>query len=665
MAAYWFNKSAELGNSEGMLYYGLCLREGKGVKLNHEMAAHWFKKSAELGNSEGMIYYGLCLKKGKGVKLNHEMAVHWFKKSAELGNSDGMLYYGLCLRKGKGVRLNHEMAGYWLKQSAERENLRGICYYNLFFEKYRIIESNRKMPIHLFKQSTELGNSEEMVNYGICLMEGQDIQQNLEAATAFWLKQSAELGNSEGMINYGICLMEGLGVRQNCKAAAYWFKQSAELGNSEGMLYYGICFKEGQGVQRNHEAASYWFRQSAELRNSEGMINYGLCLREHKKSPRNLQEAFCYYLKAHKLGNIMGSYIVIDCRLYGLGTCYNPRKAFKQWKKLPIQVFQLVITLLGEFFFEGSLFGKSLSKAFEFYDLLLDEPKFNLRDLVYLRLRQISDPSPQLSEKKKVHEDFLITVNNDRIKSNYFIITTHSLYDFSFPNEAPQRNCFEEIKTVFQRNPTNMLYCAILANIYFKGIGTKQNVQKSKLLYKKLHQKKSDCGTFGLLACMKKENTSLRSRFEICLERTDTNNGKILYKIGKGHLTKIYGEKSNFEEGISFLKKSISRGFIKAIPFLCLYFLKRRFGEEISPAELYSESEKLKDSSSSDDCVYFGICLFYGIGIPTDKEKGLYLIDLAASKGSKDAKYYQKILSSQEYPRTYSIIDYSIQSVSK
>jgi hypothetical protein len=154
---------------------------------------------------------------------------------------------------------------------------------------------------------------------------------------------------------------------------------------------------------------------------------------------------------------------------------------------------------------------------------------------------------------------------------------------------------------------------------------------------------------------MKKENDSLQSRYEIYLERVDTNDREILYKIGKGHLEKIYGEKSNFEEGIFFLEKSIFKGFNRAISFLCLHLLKRRFGEEMPPTKLYLESEKLKDSLSFEDRVYFEVCLYNGIGISACKEKGLYLIDSAASKGSKNAKYYQKILSSPEYPRIYSI----------
>jgi hypothetical protein len=122
---------------------------------------------------------------------------------------------------------------------------------------------------------------------------------------------------------------------------------------------------------------------------------------------------------------------------------------------------------------------------------------------------------------------------------------------------------------------------------------------------------------------MKKENaSSLQSRYDICLERTDSNHEKILYRIGKGHIEQIYGERSNFEEGAIFLERSIAKGFKKATPFLCIHLLKKRFGEDKTPTELYSESERLKDRPSLDDRVYFGVCLFVGIGVLSNKAIG-------------------------------------------
>jgi hypothetical protein len=143
-------------------------------------------------------------------------------------------------------------------------------------------------------------------------------------------------------------------------------------------------------------------------------------------------------------------------------------------------------------------------------------------------------PTARQVKEMKIHKDTLITVVHKDIKPKHLIIATHPLYDFSIPREKSERDYFLYISTIYQRNPTNVFLRWRLANFYFEGYGTKVNIKRAKILYKKLHQKKYDVGTFGLLACMKKENVLLQSRYETCLERTDTNHGKILYRIGKG-----------------------------------------------------------------------------------------------------------------------------------
>jgi hypothetical protein len=135
---------------------------------------------------------------------------------------------------------------------------------------------------------------------------------------------------------------------------------------------------------------------------------------------------------------------------------------------------------------------------------------------------------------------------------------------------------------------------------------------------------------------------------------------KFFTESEKDNIEQIYGERSNFEEGVIFLERSIAKGFKKATPFLCIHLLKKRFGEDKTPAELYSESEKLKESSSLDDRVYFGVCLFVGVGISINKPIGQFLIDLASANYSEVGKYYQRVLFTPTSPNYYSILNLSI-----
>ena len=104
MAFYWFEKSAELGDSVGMNNLGKCYYHGKGTTQNYEMAFQWYQKSAELGNSCGMNNLGNCYYHEKGITLNYEMAFHWLQKSVELGNPYGMYGLGVCYYNGEGTK---------------------------------------------------------------------------------------------------------------------------------------------------------------------------------------------------------------------------------------------------------------------------------------------------------------------------------------------------------------------------------------------------------------------------------------------------------------------------------------------------------------------------------------------------------------------------------
>ena len=77
------------------------LREWKGVEIDLEKAFYWYQKSAEAGNSNAQYNLGLCYENGKGVEIDLEKAFYWYQKSAEAGNSDAQYNLGLCYENGK------------------------------------------------------------------------------------------------------------------------------------------------------------------------------------------------------------------------------------------------------------------------------------------------------------------------------------------------------------------------------------------------------------------------------------------------------------------------------------------------------------------------------------------------------------------------------------
>ena len=104
-AIYWFEKSADHGDPEGMFWFasytfagytgGACTEE------NYNKAVHWWKRASELGHAEATRMVALSYEHGDGVEIDGSKAIEWHVKAAELGNAlaAGWLgnahYYGL------------------------------------------------------------------------------------------------------------------------------------------------------------------------------------------------------------------------------------------------------------------------------------------------------------------------------------------------------------------------------------------------------------------------------------------------------------------------------------------------------------------------------------------------------------------------------------------
>ena len=67
---------------------GLCYERGLGVPKNEVLAAKWFSKAAEGGNSSAQYELGDCYRLSKGVGTDLSKAYFWYNLAAASGNDD-------------------------------------------------------------------------------------------------------------------------------------------------------------------------------------------------------------------------------------------------------------------------------------------------------------------------------------------------------------------------------------------------------------------------------------------------------------------------------------------------------------------------------------------------------------------------------------------------
>lgn len=101
-------------------YYQLAIRykEGYGVPMDYQKACNYFQKAANLGDSQSVYAIGYMHYKGLGCNQDYALAARLFKQGAYGGRDNSMYFYGLCWRNGYGLAQNEDSAQYWLKKSA-------------------------------------------------------------------------------------------------------------------------------------------------------------------------------------------------------------------------------------------------------------------------------------------------------------------------------------------------------------------------------------------------------------------------------------------------------------------------------------------------------------------------------------------------------------------
>jgi TPR repeat protein len=107
---------------------GWCFEEGSSVAENPELAVSWYQRSADLGNADGMRNLGRMLNLGLGVRCDTAKAVSWcdtakavswFRRAVDAGDADAMFELGYCFAEGLGVARNAIHAGSWYQRAAD------------------------------------------------------------------------------------------------------------------------------------------------------------------------------------------------------------------------------------------------------------------------------------------------------------------------------------------------------------------------------------------------------------------------------------------------------------------------------------------------------------------------------------------------------------------
>jgi TPR repeat protein len=286
--------SADQGNADAQLNYGLCLRDGRGVGRDYVKAADYFKLSADQGNDEAQCNYGLCCLTGLGVSHNYSEAVKSFRIAARKNLSSADSYLGICLLAGLGSCVDFEGSEEMFKQGADLGHIGCQFMYGLIlFERGRS-EGDIVDAAQYFRQAAEEHVMEAQINYAVCLFEGLGISVDYVSAARYW-KAAADQGNAIGMFNYGLCLLDGKGVSVDVAEAVRYFEIASREGHTGALVNFGFCLHKGQGIKRDVLRSAKYFKAAADQNDPVGQFNYGVCCYRGEGFPIDFGEAAEYF----------------------------------------------------------------------------------------------------------------------------------------------------------------------------------------------------------------------------------------------------------------------------------------------------------------------------------------------------------------------------------
>ncbi len=210
-----------------MYFYGL------GTEQDYAQAFDWFLKSAESGNQFAQYSLGSMYYYGNGTQESLEQAFYWYEKSAKQNNSYAayslarMYHYGEFAEKNMKKAQDYYKIAYDGFSGIEFEDdnlwykLGGMC------KKGLGTEINIPRAMEHFKMSTELENKNALCEYGMELIKGENVAQNVDKGISM-LEKSLKLGNLNAAYVLGKLYMDGKYVYSDFSLAKKYLLLSAE-----------------------------------------------------------------------------------------------------------------------------------------------------------------------------------------------------------------------------------------------------------------------------------------------------------------------------------------------------------------------------------------------------------------------------------------------------
>ena len=232
-------KYAEKGYAQAQFLVAMCYdnRSGESIFADAKQAAYWYQKSADQGNTDAMCNLSSCYEDGYGVSKDIEKARFWYQKAVDSGDKFAAAFIDEVMERlnGNPVKKKPEKDPNLTEEESVLKAAEEWC-----------LAGGGEIAFPTAKKYAEQGNAKAQWLLGLCYDDCIKKTSYFDLKQAvYWYKKAADQGHTDAMCQLGQCYEYGNGVPEDKKQARYWYQKAFDLGNRGGkdlldqMEYFG------------------------------------------------------------------------------------------------------------------------------------------------------------------------------------------------------------------------------------------------------------------------------------------------------------------------------------------------------------------------------------------------------------------------------------------
>ena len=160
---------------------------------NQKIAFFWYQKSANNGNTAAMNNLANMYYHGQATKRDYKKAYDLYFKAASLGDHIAQFNLAMMYYNGEYVKQSYKEAITWLSFSAQYGYPLAQVRLGNFYKEGAIVEKDYKKALYWYYEAAKQNDGSGQYSMGICYFYGYGVEKNIQKAK-LWMELALENG---------------------------------------------------------------------------------------------------------------------------------------------------------------------------------------------------------------------------------------------------------------------------------------------------------------------------------------------------------------------------------------------------------------------------------------------------------------------------------------